>query len=52
MIRSFEAEGETAIYAGPDVAADFPDGFGSAEVGIVQWGAGYGWGVEARARLA
>ena len=50
--RSFEAEGETATYAGPDVAADFPDGFGSAEVAIAQWGDGYGWGVEARARLA
>ena len=50
-IRTFEVEGETAIY--PDVQAgmDFPDDFDNAEVAVAQWSDSYGWGVRARTAL-
>lgn len=50
-IRSFETEAATAIYGGPVVAGDFPDGFHDAEWAVAHWGDGYGWGTEARAGL-
>lgn len=31
---------------------DFPDGLVEAEAAVAQWGEGYGWGSEARTRLA
>lgn len=48
-IRSFEVDGETALYPGTDVALDFPDGLEAGEWAVAQWGEAYGWGVEARA---
>ncbi|HEY1225483.1 MAG TPA: hypothetical protein VGE54_09670 [Brevundimonas sp.] len=52
MVRTFEVEGETALYAAADVAADWPGGVGAdAVVAVAQWGAGFGWGVESTARL-
>lgn len=51
-LRAFEAEAETALYGAADVAADWPGGVGvDAAVAVAQWGAGFGWGVEATARL-
>ncbi|MCS6622768.1 glycoside hydrolase/phage tail family protein [Roseibacterium beibuensis] len=51
VVRSFEIDSETAIYAGPDAAGDFPEGFDNGEVAVAQWGVGYGWGAEARTLL-
>lgn len=52
VVRTFEVEGETALYAAADVAADWPGGVDAdAIVAVAQWGAGFGWGVEATARL-
>lgn len=50
-VRSFETDSEAWVYAGPDAAADFPDGFDNGEWAVAHWGGGYGWGPEARARL-
>jgi hypothetical protein len=50
-VRSFEAGAEAATYAGPDAVSDFPEEFEDGEWTVAQWGEGYGWGVEARARL-
>lgn len=53
VVRTFEVEGETALYTAADVAADWPGGVGDdAVVAVAQWGLGFGWGVEARARLS
>jgi len=49
--RSFEVDAEAALYAGPDASIDFPDGLDEGELRVAHWGEGYGWGVEARARL-
>ena len=52
VVRTFEVEGETALYAAADVATDWPGGLsGDATVAVAQWGPGFGWGVEAMARL-
>lgn len=52
VVRTLEVEDETALYAAADVAADWPGGLGEeAVVAVAQWGAGFGWGVEATARL-
>ena len=46
--RVIEVEGDEAHYAAADVAADFAGAdFSGARVAVAQWGAGYGWGVEA-----
>ena len=50
-VRSFEAGAEVALYAGPDAATDFPEGFDDGEWAVAHWGEGHGWGVEARAGL-
>lgn len=50
-IRSFEVGAGTAVYAGPDAAADFPDGLDGGEWSVAHWGDGYGWGPEARSSL-
>lgn len=51
--RVFEVGGAQALYPAADVAADFPGGFGAdAVVAIAQWGARFGWGVEAVVKLA
>ena len=50
--RLFEVEASGAVYPAGDLAADFPDGPGAAATfAVSQWGAGYGWGVEAKAAL-
>lgn len=50
-IRTFEVEGETAIYPQIHSTADFPDGFEDVGVAVAQWSDGYGWGVRARTAL-
>jgi hypothetical protein len=48
LIRTFEVERASAIYAAAVLSADFPDGLLSGiVVTVAQWGAGYGWGEEA-----
>jgi hypothetical protein len=52
VVRTFEVEGETALYAAADIVADWPAGMGDiAVVAVAQWGQGFGWGVEATAFL-
>ncbi|MFT4954339.1 MAG: hypothetical protein ACI8U3_000710 [Brevundimonas sp.] len=52
VVRMFEVEAETALYAAADVAADFPDGLNEdARVAVSQWSPVFGWGVEALAVL-
>lgn len=52
VVRAFEVEADRALYAAADVAADWPGGVGAdAVVAVAQWGVGFGWGVEATARL-
>jgi len=51
-LRVWEVEGVEALYAAGQMAADWPGGLGEgARIGVAQWGAGYGWGAEAVARL-
>ena len=51
-LRVWEVEGVEALYAAAQMAADWPGGLGEgARIGVAQWGAGYGWGAEAVARL-
>ncbi|QTN19158.1 glycoside hydrolase/phage tail family protein [Brevundimonas sp. AJA228-03] len=51
--RVFEVEGLSAVYAGADLAADFPGGPGEgARVAVAQYGVDWGWGREAVCRLA
>lgn len=51
--RSFEVEGLSALYRADDLEADFPEGLGAGcEVAVAQYGAGFGWGVEARSPLS
>jgi len=52
QVRSFEAEGDGAVYAAAEIATDFPDGLLGTEAAVAQWGEGFGWGVEARTALA
>nr|WP_324818748.1 glycoside hydrolase/phage tail family protein [Brevundimonas sp.] len=52
VIRAFEAGAGFATYATADVTTDFAGGLVDAEVAVAQWGDGYGWGAEARIRLA
>ena len=53
LVRMFEVEFETTLYAAADVATDWPGGVSEdAVVAVAQWGPGFGWGVETRARLA
>lgn len=50
--RMFEVEGLSALYAAEDIAEDFPGGVGpDAVVAVAQYGASFGWGVEAHAGL-
>jgi len=50
--RVWEVEGLEAAYAAGQMAADWPGGLGEgARIAVAQWGAGYGWGAEAVARL-
>lgn len=52
VVRAFEVEAETALYAAADLAADFPGGVGEdARVAVSQWSPVFGWGVEAVAGL-
>jgi hypothetical protein len=51
-VRSWEVAGLKATYLAADLASDFPGGLDGAEVGVSQWGEGYGWGAETRGRLA
>lgn len=51
--REVVVEGEGWTYAAGDLATDFPGGIGEdAVIAVAQWGEGYGWGDEARARLS
>ena len=53
VVRMFEVDAETALYAAAELAADFPGGVGEgARVGVSQWSPVFGWGVEAVAELA
>lgn len=50
--RVFEVEGLSALYAEEDLAEDFPGGVGpDAVVAVAQYGASFGWGVEAHDAL-
>ncbi len=50
--RTMTVEGEEALYAAADLAADFADGpGGSARIAVSQWGERWGWGVEAEIAL-
>ncbi len=50
--RTMTVEGEEAVYAAADLAADFPSGPGAAaRIAVSQWGEGWGWGVEAEIAL-
>jgi hypothetical protein len=52
VLRSWEVEGPSAVYAAAERAADFPHGVApGAAIRVAQWGDGYGWGVEARLTL-
>lgn len=51
VLRTWEADAPSAVYAAADRAADFPEGAGpDAAIRVSQWGEGYGWGVEAEAK--
>lgn len=45
-VRRFEIEGLAAVYAAPDLTADFPEGPTFARVAVAQWSDGFGWGAE------
>ena len=50
--RVFEVEDTSILYTAEDLAEDFPGGGGpDAVVTVAQYGAGFGWGVEAQAPL-
>lgn len=50
--RTMTVEGEEALYAAADLAADFADGpDGSARIAVSQWGERWGWGAEAEIAL-
>ena len=51
VVRRFEIEGLSAVYAGSEAAADFPDGLASARVSVAQWSESFGWGAEAVGKL-
>ncbi|MBX9460913.1 MAG: glycoside hydrolase/phage tail family protein [Brevundimonas sp.] len=51
VLRSFEVDAGIAQYHGSDASIDFPDGFDDGQWTVAQWGDGYGWGAEARARF-
>ncbi|WGM30269.1 glycoside hydrolase/phage tail family protein [Brevundimonas sp. NIBR11] len=49
--RVFEVEDATLLYSADDMAVDFPSGMHAAEIHVAQFGAAFGWGVEASTRL-
>lgn len=52
FVRTFEVAVASALYAGADLAADFPAGPpDDAIVAVAQWGESYGWGEEATMTL-
>lgn len=52
-LRTFEVDGEAALYSSTNATSDFPEGPGpDAAVAVAQWGEGYGWGVEATTSLS
>lgn len=51
VLRTWEVDTPSAVYAAADRAADFPEGGGpDVAIRVSQWGEGYGWGVEAEAK--
>ncbi|WP_312821426.1 glycoside hydrolase/phage tail family protein [Brevundimonas sp.] len=49
VVREWEVAGTQALYADALQAADFPQGWPvGAALAVAQWGAGWGWGDEAR----
>jgi hypothetical protein len=51
-VRTIEVDAAMATCSAAGLGEDFPDGLGAAEAAVAQWGDGYGWGAEARVRLA